>query len=214
MYEPLIEKRDEEVGGVSDWYWLKTDIGAWNGPSKEWAPLRDLVADAQAKRRKSRKSSTSICVQAGGCLGMYPRLWSDIYGTVYTFEPDPLNFHVLCLNNQRDSVVKYNAALGDGSRVTMTKGSDKNVGEHHAAPDQNGRATMRIDWLNLPGCDLIQLDVERFEAQVLAGAMQTIQAYNPIVTVETTDGVAELLGPLGYTVLGRGGYDTVFVPRY
>jgi hypothetical protein len=44
--------------------------------------------------------------------------------------------------------------------------------------------------------------------------MQTIQAYNPIVTVETTDGVAELLGPLGYTVLGRGGYDTVFVPRY
>ena len=51
-------------------------------------------------------------VCAGGNQGLYPRLLSEIFENVYTFEPDPLSFHCLAANCQKSNIVKIQAALG------------------------------------------------------------------------------------------------------
>ena len=45
--------------------------------------------------------------------------------------------------------------------------------------------TMLIDDLNLPGCDLIQLDLEGYEFYALQGGIETIKKYNPVIVIET-----------------------------
>lgn len=145
---------------------------------------------------------------------MYPRLWAEVFQTVYTFEPDPLNFYVLSLNCQVDNVVKLNAAVGDKSMGSVTRSGPVNVGMHTVADDPGGRVPrMRIDDLGLTRCDYIQLDVEGTEASALAGAMSTLMEHRPLVTVETCDGtVRRLLEGAGYVESSRPMTDTLFIP--
>ena len=44
--------------------------------------------------------------------------------------------------------------------------------------------TMRIDDLALPGCDLIQLDLEGYELFALKGGLDTINKYKPVIVIE------------------------------
>ena len=44
---------------------------------------------------------------------------------------------------------------------------------------------MLIDDLNLPGCDLIQLDLEGYEFYALQGGIETIKKHKPVIVIET-----------------------------
>ena len=41
-----------------------------------------------------------------------------------------------------------------------------------------------IDFLDLPGCDFLKIDVEGMELQVLQGAEETIRKYQPVIYAE------------------------------
>src|SRR5687767_12330423 len=86
-YENLTEIRDEEVLGLKPWVWIKGEEGVWGGPRNEFQGLHTLVLKHFNDRPKR------VCIQAGGALGMYPRLWAKDFEQVFTFEPDPLNFY-------------------------------------------------------------------------------------------------------------------------
>ena len=211
-YEDLIHLREDVVPNTDlrPWYWLREDTGAWQGPSEEFWPLRNACLKHCGNRR-------NVIVQAGGCQGMYPRLWSNDFRAVYTFEPDPLNFHVLTLNCQKDNISKFQAALGSSpGMVTVKRSSMVNVGMHQVEENVNGNVPrLRIDDLGLKTCDLIQLDTEATEADILLGAMNTIVLYRPVVSVETYQGAVEtLLASLGYTTVSEPEVrvDRIFVP--
>jgi FkbM family methyltransferase len=135
--------------------------------------------------------SPGIMVQAGGNCGHYVRQFSQRFDTVYTFEPDPLNF--LCLTlNCGNNVIKTQACLGNENKfVSINRKSD--AGAIYVT-GQGNIPTMRIDDMHLPSCDLIQLDIEGYELFALQGAQRTIEQYHPVIMIEWYEPWAERYG--------------------
>jgi len=127
-------------------------------------------------------NGNSIMVQAGGNCGQYVRQFSQRFDTVYTFEPDPINFLCLTLNCSSNNVIKTQACLGNDKKfVNIHRGEDS--GAIHVAGHGN-LPTVIIDDMNLPACDLIQLDIEGYELFALQGAQRTIEQYHPLLMLE------------------------------
>ena len=169
-YSNLLKHRDEEIDGVKGWMWVGPDDGAWDGPTKDWL---DTYRDGYLQYLKQRK----VVVQAGGNCGLYPRLFSDLFETVYTFEPDQLNFHCLVNNCQKDNIIKINAALGaNNDLISINRGRMDNCGAYRVEYNEDSIIPQfTIDQLNLRACDLIQLDVEGQEYDVVKGGLKTIE---------------------------------------
>jgi FkbM family methyltransferase len=103
-----------------------------------------------------------VAVQAGGNCGLWPRELGKKFSTVYTFEPDPVNFRCLCANAPDEHIFKFNAALGNERGLVSLNLRPDNVGAHSVSGG-GIIPSMRIDDLELNECDLIYLDVEGFE---------------------------------------------------
>ena len=82
--------------------------------------------------------------------------------------------------------------------------------------------TIIIDNLNLPGCDLIQLDIEGYELKALKGAIETIKKYKPVICVElceswlnryenTSEDIYNFLHSLNYKLVDSEGVDKIFM---
>ncbi len=159
--------------------------------------VRDLTTLDMAMQHVKHRGTA---VQAGGCLGVFPRYLSTKFESVYTFEPDPDLFAKMVLNTSRDNVVKIQAAVGcdRGLVSTLRQRRDGNLarvaheGVTHVVP--GGRVPiLRIDDLGLDRCDLLCLDVEGYEFQALRGALSTISQFHPVVMVEL-NGSGKTLG--------------------
>lgn len=163
-----------------------------------------------------------VAIQAGGHCGVWPATMGLKFKTVYTFEPDPMNFRCLCANAPAENVVKFNAALGpDHRRVGMHR-RPENVGATYI-DGEGSIVTMRVDDLGIGACDLIYLDVEGYEMPVLHGAQGTIEECSPVIVVEDK-GCSERYGFLrgeveawlaenfGYRVVERIHRDVVLAP--
>lgn len=188
-----------------DWYKIKADeafpfvIGDWYKG----------YADAYMKYVDKR----NVVVQAGGFCGIYPKLFSQMFGIVYTFEPDPLNFFCLTMNCQSDNIVKFQAALGDTHQMVMlSRNCPTNAGMNTVGPTNGlGIPTMRIDDLGLSDCSLIQLDTEGYEHIILHGAVETIRKFGPVISVEDNNlRIESLLLSFGYKPMIKIDRDTIF----
>ncbi len=205
-YGNLLRVRDEEVAGIGPWVWIASDDGAWDGPKHDWenghfTGIQDLVTD------------WSICVQAGGNQGMYPKLLSQHFKHVYTFEPDPLNFHCLVNNCQSDNIYKMQAALGETTGLArVERAGMHNTGCHTVSTEGECYVPMvTIDSLKLPSCGLFQLDLERYELHALKGALETIARCKPVIQCECgNDDILNLLRPFGYEVVATSKADTFY----
>lgn len=204
--ENLYKIREEKIDNVEKWLWLKKDTGAWDGPKRDWETTH---------KEKILKHVTKfdVVVQAGGNQGMYPRLLSDMFKTVYTFEPSHMNFFTLCYNcKDKDNIVIMNAALGDVHKmVGIGNLSDVNTGVHQVMPQEKGIIPqLKIDDLDLPECDLIYLDIESYEKYAILGAMETIKKFKPIIFAENGGSIADVIVPLGYDSVDQSHSDTVY----
>lgn len=146
-----------------------------------------------------------VAVQAGGFNGLYPKLLGQMFESVYTFEPNSLNFHCLVNNCQESHIFKCNAVLGDKHMlVDVGGGLAENPGMFRVTGfrPESKVPRFRIDDLALNACDLIQLDVEGQEIAALTGAMETIQKYKPIICCEAhmtqPEEMEKLLSQFGY----------------
>jgi FkbM family methyltransferase len=163
-----------------------------------------------------------IMVQAGGNCGYYVKKFAEMFDTVYTFEPDPLNFICLTINtNLHKNVYRYQACVGDQHQMVAMATMDDQCGAMHIGKDQGLVPTMTIDDLNLPGCDLIQLDTEGFEYYGLLGAKNTIEKYHPVICIEWCaawadrygvqyDMIQQLITDWKYELVGKDGSDKIF----
>lgn len=126
-----------------------------------------------------------VCVQAGGNAGLWPRALAAHFRQVVTFEPEPTNFAALCLNCSEPNVVKFQAALGDRGRESALVLIPGNSGAAWvSAQGEIPVRMLRLDDLALDDVDLIQLDVEGYEAFVLDGAKDLLARCKPTLVLE------------------------------
>lgn len=203
----LVHIRQESVDGEPNWFWIKTDNGAWDGPKTDWETSHKPKIMQYCKQKR-------LVLTAGGNQGMYTRLYSKMFDWVYSFEPDPLNFHCMVNNNQSQNVFKFNCALGAmPDVVSLHRPAIENTGMHEIAMNPAQFIPMlTLDSFNLPYLDLLQLDVEGFEDNIIRGGIQTIEAHKPIVMCERGyDRLLKLL-PAGYRMIDQSISDTIYAP--
>jgi FkbM family methyltransferase len=170
----------------------------------EWVEL-DAVVAPMVKAR-------FVAVHAGGYRGVFARRLSEQYALVYTFEPDPINFHCLVNNNQVDNVIKLQSALSnDHALVNVNNPTVTADGVEYVA---NGDyPSLRIDDLNLQSCNLMIIDVGGYEYQALLGATQTVKKFLPVVAVKDVNDniVSFIAGQYGYVQKAEVAGYTIFV---
>lgn len=176
------------------------------------------VNDADVATKHVR--TKGVCVQAGGHVGLFPRQLSKHFSFVHTFEPGAEMYSALVHNTEKyANIIPHNYALGAFSgRVLFDsrRSGRSKVIEEGGASVGNPVSQETIDSLSLPRCDLIYLDVEGYELEVLKGAMETIQKFRPIITVEVLKGrdidTNNFMGALGYNRIDKVHSDWTFGP--
>lgn len=175
---------------------------------------RSLELDLHFARLTSRRS----CVQAGGHIGIWPKILSGIFERVYTFEPEAENFACLLRNAAATNVYARQGFLGDrlGSHALLHHG--KSTGGHQIG-GPGKIACWPVDDLGLEDCDAMFIDVEGYEWWVVKGAMRTIVRCRPLLVLEENKqmlrrgrvygDLERLLAPVGYRLLARVGEDIV-----
>jgi len=198
------------------WVWPANDENSWEGQNKHIS-LAEHVLPYVANK--------NIMIQAGGNCGFILSTFIHQFKNVYTFEPDPVNFYCLNQNVTAPHVFKMQACLGESKETVNVQqlvraGRLHDIGGVHVS-GLGATPTIVIDDLNLPGCDLIQLDVEGYEVKALKGAVETIKKYRPVICVElcekwlnryenTSEDVYSLLQSLNYELVDSEGVDKIF----
>lgn len=158
------------------------------------------------------------CIQAGGNCGVFPAELAKHFESVYTCEPDPVNFRCLVNNVEAQNVYAFNCALGfERKRVDMER-TDGNAGAGYV----HGKGcipTLRIDDLGIDDCDLIYLDVEGAELEALFGAEKTMES-KPVICLEhkhlseryghSNAVIENWLSQHGYRQVDKVGNDSIF----
>jgi FkbM family methyltransferase len=195
-----------------DWYWPTTDHACWDF-MHTYVGVVDKLCEYVPEK--------NVVVQAGGNVGFYIRRYAQLFKTVYTFEPEPLNFLALSLNCDYSNVIKFNACIGYERNLLSLNHSDANVGATHVQ-GSGIIPTIRIDDLNLQSCDLIQLDTEGYEYFGLLGAEETIDKFKPVISIEVAhyarygvayDTIINFLGRWNYQQVDRTIDDAIFVAK-
>lgn len=161
-----------------------------------------------------------IAIQAGGNCGIFPRYLSKKFKYVYTFEPEGENFFCLVNNAPQKNIIKLQAAIGNKNTSSMgLMYMPKNCGGFHLQ-DSGLIPVISLDSLNLPACDLLQLDIEGYELFALNGAEKTINKFSPVIMIEhkkhaarygaNPDDIINLLKEMGYKEAGRVRRDIIF----
>lgn len=168
-----------------------------------------------------------VALQAGGCLGIFPKRLAESFETVYCFEPSPALFPLLCQNAPERNIIRFQAALGYHRQFVglSQERRDGKPDPHEGITHVSGTGpipTLRIDDLALPVCDLLQLDLEGFELYALQGAAETLARCRPVLCIEinksigfmgfSEDDVRACITGAGYRFVERLQSDELFVP--
>lgn len=204
---------------------LRSRFGDIESPRAFWWPDYDHRPDANYRRVVARLPDADIAarysrrhdlvVQAGGHLGFWPLRLSTQFSRVLTYECDPVCFRCLQLNvADTPNVSAHPHALG-ASMGSARMRKHPSAGSWCIADD--GTVPVRqitVDSLSLEHCDALVLDVEAHEAEVLRGALETIERCNPVIHVEVSyrggDELRGLISGLGYDQVFAVHSDAVF----
>lgn len=125
-----------------------------------------------------------VAIDCGANIGNHSKFFSEVLGAeVWSFEPSEENYRLLVRNNPMGH--NYRAALGDKKGSTGLEEFPHNMGASRLVPGKSIEV-MTIDQFKIKP-DLIKVDVEGMEAEVLRGALKTIEKYRPILLVEHND---------------------------
>lgn len=150
-------------------------------------PISDYLCESVEFR------SEGVCIDVGANLGWYSLLLSRLMpptGRVIAFEPDPLNYRLLCENiaaNGADNIEALQLALSNTKETkTLYRYPNKNLG-HHSLLDINAEGdTIEVktvvlddllDSMNIgfSKIDLVKIDVEGYEYIALSGAKRVLE---------------------------------------
>lgn len=159
----------------------------------------------------------SVCVQAGGHAGFWPKKLSQHFDLVFTFEPEKMLFECMRRNfGHVSNIVMSDKALGAMEDTVRLK-SHCSAGSWTIDPSgQYEVEQITIDSLNLPACDAIFLDIEQYEPEALKGARATIKKFKPILHLEVgasrLESMSEFMSEFNYRLIKDLGRDAVYGP--
>ena len=162
-------------------------------------------------------------VQAGGNCGLQVEKFADYFNNVYTFEPDPINFHCLVNNLALMNVIKLQACVGK-ERGTVSLNFYPNIGGFNVSKEPGHIPVLLVDDLRLTSCDFIQYDIEGYEMNALLGTIETIKKFKPVICLElyeqwlnrygnSSTEVFAFMKNLGYLAVETYVTDVVFVHK-
>lgn len=202
---------------------LFIDKDIWVGKSLnvygEWA-------EGELELMKTLIKPGDTVLDVGANVGTHTLALSQFVGNgkVYAFEPIRLLYYMLCGNvaiNNIENVICHQYAVGSITGKIAVPEIDIDANDTFAGTilhDYPNRVTkykykgtqevpiVKIDDLNLDGCKLIKVDVEGMEADVLKGAINTIEKFRPYLYLESDPYYFEikechdLVLSLGYTM--------------
>ncbi len=170
-------------------------------------------------------SASGIAIDGGAHVGSWAVELAKYFEWVLAFEPCAESFEMLCIN-VNDSILAGGHAIAPRQQALMDKCCMVSVD-----PPRPKRRTqtarqvsyggdveaVSIDSLELPGCDLIKLDLEGAEYLALQGAAETIKKFKPFLVVEfnglgsrfghTDKAIHLLLKTWGYKLVWADGVD-------
>lgn len=153
-------------------------------------------SEGEARMFRQLVGEGDLVVEAGANIGAHTVMLSRLVGlngSVVAFEPQRIVFQTLCANlalNQCLNVVArqqgLSSAAGHMTLLPVDPRQTNNFGGLALKPDGKGEPVdiVTIDMLQLPRCRLIKADVEGMEADVLAGAVDTIRRHRPVLYLE------------------------------
>jgi FkbM family methyltransferase len=142
---------------------------------------------------RARDSAVAACKQTRVCLdiGANVGLWScDLvksFQTVIAFEPVAEFRECFKKNVSGTNYLLEAVALGRTESFIDMNIVEGNTGHSHINPNSLGKGLIplkTLDSYNYNNVDMIKIDVEGFEEEILAGAMDTILKNKPIIVVE------------------------------
>ena len=159
-------------------------------------------------------------IQAGGNVGVYPNALVQKFKAVYTVEPDIDNYEALKANCVNANIISRQAAFGKvNGMAAIDRIYPDNIGAHQIKPGSEF-PVITIDSLGVIDCDFLQLDVEGSEHDALLGAIATIEASWPVITLElkglgsrygyTDEDTINLLAEMGYKIADQVNRDVIF----
>jgi FkbM family methyltransferase len=179
MGRRLTEEQQEMTMELEGWIWPYKDVKCWPWLQNE-KDLPDIIASECEHKR--------VIVEAGGNAGFYVKAYAALFDTVYTFEPDNLNFFCLSQNVREKNVIKMQACIGHSRKQVSMITSRGNIGMYHVDRQVTGIIPIiQVDDLNLEICDCIHFDIEGFEFEALKGSIETIKRCKPVIALEWMD---------------------------
>ena len=198
-------------------------INGWHVPDSDISGFGYILRESLALPQVLRHCKDfRTCVQAGGNIGIYPKLLARDFDRVVTFEPFPENYEALCLNTKDiANISRFEMGLGkEVSRAKMHQNLKGNMGAIRVS-EGDDISIVDLDSLFLNDVDLIYLDIEGYELFALQGAEKTIEKTRPVIAVElnglaekfgsTDQAVRDWLTKRSYKQVTRVGHDYVYV---
>lgn len=195
----------------------------WWVPNTDTQCLKSVLRDVTTIDNffpyvKNRK----ICIQAGGNLGVWPKKLSELFETVYTFEPENENWEALQKNLKGvRNVISKKYALGSSLGTVSVDIVYPNNSGAHQIKEGGDVEKITIDSLNLKDVGLIQLDIEGSEHDAILGAIETLKTNSPVVVLElkglgkryghSDEDTIKILNDLGYRHVKTVKRDWIFV---
>ena len=151
---------------------------------------KGIFEKEETKFFKNLVTESSVCFDIGANIGYYSLLFASLspQGSVHSFEPVPLNYHVLCANSIVNGFFNLNAnlcAIGDrvgSAELVISRDSAYSsfvdTGRKPAASKIAVRMTTLDAYCNtndVRRIDILKVDVEGAEGRVLCGAQQVMQ---------------------------------------
>lgn len=133
-----------------------------------------------------------IAIDVGGYIGSHTLPMSRFCSEVYVFEPNADLFQVINSNielNKFQNIKSYNIALGKSNEDVdfyERENGTSRIAKKNILGNKKQIKTQSLDqFLDVPHCKLIKIDVEGHEYSVLEGAKQFIEKHQPYILIET-----------------------------
>ena len=181
-----------------------------------------------ANQIRTHESDSTAFYDVGANIGNHSVFLSDLFDHVYCFEPNPKALEILKQNMApivNAEIFPVGLSKTD-NELAFATGSATNLGNAHiVSPAEAGSAAIKISVRNgdsfiraknLTPPTMLKIDVEGYEAEVLAGLEATIAAYTPIIVFEVlpralrkAEAFGERLRKSGYTIFKMSGLSRV-----
>jgi FkbM family methyltransferase len=162
----------------------------------------------------SHFKENQIFVDVGANVGVHSVRAASWDMKVYAFEPNPLNLALLKRNVEINGLPMNILPYALGAKTEKVHLSPNAALSRIIEKDGMDVEMRTLDSFELPGVDLLKVDVEGYELEVLKGAKNTLEKFRPVIMIEMHYWVgAESEAELFQILLGLG-YKLRYLDRY